>query len=116
MNNLYEINKQMSLYLKGIFYKLFSKNIIIDMIVVYNPMGIVFKDNGNTGGSTASMAMTYDAAKNLNANDFTKTGYRFSCRTTNADGSGSVYYNQQSVGTLPRLVCVPVVTSRAEAD
>lgn len=61
---------------------------------------IKFNGNGSTGGSTAQMTMTYDVAKKLTANGFTKTGYYFSGWNTKADGSGTSYYNQQNVKNL----------------
>jgi len=61
---------------------------------------ISFNGNGNTGGSTASMSMTYGTAKNLTANGFTKTGYTFAGWNTKADGTGTGYANQQSVNNL----------------
>lgn len=65
-----------------------------------NTYNIVFNGNGSTGGSTDSMSMTYDTAKSLTANGFAKPGFHFSCWTTNKDGSGNVYYDQQSVRNL----------------
>ncbi len=65
-----------------------------------NSYTIKFNGNGNTGGSTASMSMTYDVAKNLTANGFTKTGYVFNGWNTKTDGSGTSYANQQSVKNL----------------
>lgn len=38
---------------------------------------IQYNGNGNTGGSTANSSHTYDQAKDLTANGFTKTGYTF---------------------------------------
>lgn len=67
---------------------------------VPNIYTIKFDGNGNTGGSTANMTMTYDVAKNLTANGFTKSGYHFSGWNTKADGSGTSYYNKQSVKNL----------------
>lgn len=61
---------------------------------------IAFNGNGSTGGSTASMSMTYGTAKNLTANGFTKTGYTFSKWNTKADGSGTSYTDKQSVKNL----------------
>ena len=61
---------------------------------------IEFNGNGPTGGSTASMSMTYDTAKNLTANGFTKTGYSFANWNTKADGSGTSYSNSVSVNNL----------------
>lgn len=65
-----------------------------------NTYTIKFNGNGATSGSTASMSMTYDVAKSLTANGFTKSGYHFSGWNTKADGSGTSYYNQQSVKNL----------------
>ena len=65
-----------------------------------NTYTIKFNGNGATSGSTAQMSMTYDVAKNLAANGFTKSGYHFSGWNTKADGSGTSYYNKQSVKNL----------------
>ena len=65
-----------------------------------NTYTIKFDGNGSTSGSTASMSMTYDVAKNLTANGFTKSGYHFSGWNTKADGTGTSYYNKQSVKNL----------------
>jgi len=61
---------------------------------------INFNGNGSTSGSTASMSMTYDVAKNLTANGFSKTGYIFSGWNTKTDGSGTSYTDKQSVKNL----------------
>ena len=42
-----------------------------------NTYTINFDGNGSTDGSTASMSMNYDEAKNLTANGFSRTGYTF---------------------------------------
>ncbi|MBQ3005149.1 MAG: InlB B-repeat-containing protein, partial [Clostridia bacterium] len=65
-----------------------------------NTYTIKFNGNGNTGGSTADLSMTYDTAKKLTANGFTKTGYAFAGWNTKADGTGTNYTNQQSVKNL----------------
>ena len=74
----------------------------ITLYAIWKPItySIVFDGNGNTGGSTASMSMTYDAAKNLTANGFVKTGYVFDGWNTNADGTGTKYTDKQSVKNL----------------
>ncbi len=65
-----------------------------------NTYTISFNGNGNTGGSTADLSMTYDTAKNLTANGFTKTSYTFAGWNTKADGTGTNYTNKQSVNNL----------------
>ena len=64
-----------------------------------NAYTVVYNGNGNTGGSTASSTHTYDVAKNLTANGFTKTGCVFTGWAESASGS-KVYDNQQSVTNL----------------
>ena len=64
-----------------------------------NTYTVVYNGNGATSGSTASSSHTYDTAKNLTANGFTKTGYTFMGWSTSATGS-VVYSNQQSVKNL----------------
>ncbi len=61
---------------------------------------IKFDGNGATSGSTASMSMTYDVAKNLTANGFKRTSYNFKGWNTKADGSGTNYTDKQSVKNL----------------
>ena len=65
-----------------------------------NTYTIKYDGNGATGGSTASSTHTYDVAKALTANGFTKTGYTFKGWNTKADGSGTSYTNKQSVKNL----------------
>ena len=64
-----------------------------------NTYTINYNGNGNTGGSTESSSHTYDTAKALTSNGFTKTGYRFIGWSTSANGS-VVYSNGQSVKNL----------------
>ena len=61
---------------------------------------IVFNGNGADSGSTASMTMTYNEAKNLTANGFVRDGYKFVKWNTKADGSGTAYEDKQSVINL----------------
>ena len=61
---------------------------------------VTYDGNGSTGGSTASSSHTYDTAKALTANGFTKTGYTFKGWNTKADGSGASYSDKQSVKNL----------------
>ena len=61
---------------------------------------VKYNGNGATGGSTASSTHTYDVAKNLTANGFSRTGYTFTGWNTKPDGTGTTYANQQSVKNL----------------
>lgn len=67
---------------------------------VANTYTIKYNGNGSTGGSTANSTHTYDTAKTLTKNGFTRTGYSFAGWNTKADGSGTSYTNGQSVKNL----------------
>lgn len=60
--------------------------------VVYNPNGGI--------GPTANSSHTFDAAKSLNINHFTKEGYSFKGWSTNKDAELPEYADQQSVKNL----------------
>ena len=64
-----------------------------------NTYTIKFNNNGGSG-SMGDLAMTYDVAKNLTSNSFTRTGYTFSGWNTKADGTGTSYSNGASVKNL----------------
>ncbi|GHV09771.1 hypothetical protein FACS1894162_1120 [Bacteroidia bacterium] len=64
-----------------------------------NTYTVTYNGNGNTSGSTASSSHTYDMAKTLTANGFSKTAYTFMGWATSASGSVS-YTNGQSVSNL----------------
>ncbi|GHV26629.1 hypothetical protein FACS1894176_07610 [Bacteroidia bacterium] len=64
-----------------------------------NTYTITYNGNGNTSGSTALSSHTYDMAKTLTANGFSKTDYTFMGWATSASGSVS-YSNGQSVSNL----------------
>ncbi len=55
---------------------------------------------GSATGSTSSSSHTYDEAKSLTSNGFSRTGFDFAGWNTEADGSGSSYTNGQSVTNL----------------
>jgi len=65
-----------------------------------NTYTIRFNGNGNTGGSMSSMECLPGTAYALNSNTFTKTGCRFVCWNTKADGTGVDYDNNESVESL----------------
>jgi uncharacterized repeat protein (TIGR02543 family) len=61
---------------------------------------IAYNGNSNTGGSTASSSHTYDVAKALTVNGYTRTGYYFNAWNSLANGTGTSYTNVQSVTNL----------------
>ncbi len=63
-----------------------------------NSYTVKYDANGGTG-STAPSSHTYDEAKTLTANGFTRTGYTFSGWATETDG-GVVYEDEESVSNL----------------
>ena len=65
---------------------------------VANTYTVAYNANGGSG-TTASSSHTYDIAKALTANGFSRTGYSFAGWATSADG-GVVYSNKQSVSNL----------------
>ena len=65
-----------------------------------NTYNIVYDGNGNTGGSMATDVQTYDTAKALTKNSFTKDGYEFVEWNTEADGSGTSYTDGQLIENL----------------
>ena len=64
-----------------------------------NTYTVAYNGNGNTGGSMANSTHTYDTAKKLTTNAYTKTGYSFSGWATSANGNVA-YTNGQSVTNL----------------
>ena len=56
--------------------------------------------NGGDGGTTVASSHTYDQARNLTANGFTRTGYTFTGWNTQPDGGGTGYADGQSVTSL----------------
>ena len=65
-----------------------------------NNYTIVFDGNEATSGTTASMSVKYDEAQNLTANGFARTGYTFDGWSTQADGEGTSYADEQEVKNL----------------
>ena len=63
-----------------------------------NSYTIIFNANGGSG-TMAALSMTYDTAKALTANAFTRTGYTFSGWAAGSSGA-KVYDNKQSVNNL----------------
>lgn len=64
-----------------------------------NTYSIAYNANGGTG-TTVTSSHTYDSAKALTSNGFSRTGYTFAGWNTQANGSGTAYTNGQSVKNL----------------
>lgn len=64
-----------------------------------NVYDIVFDANTGTG-TMPNESMTYDMAKALTTNAYTKKGYTFAGWNTKADGSGTKYADKESVKNL----------------
>ena len=64
-----------------------------------NKYSIVYNPNGGSG-TVASSSHTYDVAKNLTKNTFTRTGYEFVGWNTKPDGKGTSYADGASVKNL----------------
>ena len=65
-----------------------------------NTYNIKYNGNGHTGGTMANSIHTYDIAKKLSTNTFTKTGYYFVNWNTKADGTGTSYNNEANILNL----------------
>ena len=77
-----------------------ANNTTLNALWIPNTYTVHFDGNGNTSGSMSNQSFTYDAAKNLTANAFTRTGYTFAGWNTNANGTGTSYTNKASVKNL----------------
>ena len=58
------------------------------------------KNNINATGTMPDLPMEYDKSKNLSANTFSYSGYRFLNWNTESDGNGQSYYDEQLVKNL----------------
>lgn len=65
-----------------------------------NTYSVKYNGNGNTSGSMSDSAHTYDSAKNLTTNTFTKTGYSFNGWNLKSDGTSTSYTDSASVKNL----------------
>lgn len=78
-----------------------TKTLYVNWIA--NTYTVTYNGNGNTGGSTANSSHTYNSAKALTSNGYTKTGYTFAGWATsqaNADAGSVAHTNGKSVTNL----------------
>ena len=78
----------------------FTSNITVTAQYDPNTYSVKYNGNGSTSGSVSNSSHTYDVAKKLNDNKYSKTGYQFTGWNTKADGSGTSYGDEQSVKNL----------------
>lgn len=72
----------------------------VNLYAIWQANGYTVKFNANGGtGSMSDLAMTYDQAKNLTANAFTRKNHAFKGWATSAGGA-VVYNNNQSITNL----------------
>ena len=76
-----------------------AKNYDITANAAPNTYTVVYNANGGTG-TTASSSHTYNAAKALTKNGFTKAGYNFIGWSTSSTATTATYTDQQSVTNL----------------
>ena len=77
-----------------------AANGTVNLYAVWKANGYTVKFNANKGaGTMASQGFTYDVAKSLTANAFTRTGYTYQGWATSADGDAA-YANKQTVSNL----------------
>lgn len=69
-----------------------------------NTYTINYNGNSNSAGSTASSTHTYDTAKNLTANGFSRVGYNYLGWSTSSSATTAAYTNTQSVTNLTAAV------------
>lgn len=86
-------------YANGANITMGTGNIVLYAKWAANTYTVEYSGNGHTGGSTSSSIHTYNVAKNLATNGFTKTGHTFSGWATSPTGV-VVYTNAQSVTNL----------------
>lgn len=66
----------------------------------WNTYTITYNGNGATGGSTANSSHTYNTAKALTPNGYTRTGYKFAGWSTSKTATSATYSDKQSVSNL----------------
>lgn len=76
-----------------------TSNIDITANGAANTYTINYNANGGSG-TTASSSHTYNSAKALTANGFSRTGYTFLGWSTSSSATSATYSNQQSVSNL----------------
>ena len=77
-----------------------AENIILKAVWIENEYIIDYNGNGATSGNMNSTKCQLNIEKELEKNQYSKTGYTFKEWNTKADGSGNSYQDQQLVKNL----------------
>ena len=80
-------------------------NGVVTMYAQWDPIKytVTYHGNGATGGSTEDSIHYYDEAKNLTKNGYERTGYLFREWSSNENGTGETYADEQEVINLSRI-------------
>lgn len=79
----------------------YTTNLNVTLYAVWKPNAYIVKFNANGGtGTMSNQSFTYDAAKALTANSFTRTGYTFLGWSTSSTATSATYTDGQSVKNL----------------
>ena len=76
-----------------------STSVSANYTLVWTTYTVRFNANGGNG-EMSDQNFTYNTAQNLTANSFSLTDYNFAGWNTAADGTGTIYSDQQSVSNL----------------
>ena len=88
-----------------------SPNAVVTLYAVWdaNEYLIHFDGNGATSGTMSDLPMTYDLPRNLSANEYARTGYKFAGWATTQNESTPKYTDQESVQNLSETQGAEVV-------
>lgn len=77
-----------------------TMNLDLKAMWIVNSYQVAFDGDGNTKGTMESECFSYDETKALNKNTYSKNGYSFKNWNTAANGSGTVYSDEQTISKL----------------
>jgi hypothetical protein len=99
--NNFESTMVGNVYTYGYFTGSDKTNDVLTAVWTPNTYTVTFNKNAEDAtGTMAPQTFTYDVEQNLTANAYERTGYYFDGWSTNANGTGTVYTDGQSVKNL----------------
>lgn len=84
----------------GPWYATQGSSTVLTFKTAWNTYTVTYNGNGATGGSTANSSHTYNTAKALTANGYTRTGYKFAGWSMSKTATSATYSDKQSVSNL----------------